>query len=340
MNKNELLARLQPDMIAVDEAMRHEIAGVGTPLLRELLEYGLFNGGKRFRPLLTVLAGRLCAFARMPAGLAPEEDLVPPPDLYRLALIFEFLHCASLLHDDVIDHADRRRGKPAVSTVWGSSHAILAGDFLHTRAMTLAGSLGGKEILEVIGAATAAMIEAEFLQARTVADGNLSEENYFAVLRGKTGALISAACRVGACFAEAEAAHQAALTVYGNALGLAFQVVDDLLDYLGDPATTGKAVGNDFIEGKLTLPLLHALTGAGSSRRQEMATLLAASPAERAGQVAAARRFIEEGNGFTYAIQGAETLVEAAEEALAVFPDCQARRTLIGLARYVLTRQQ
>lgn len=340
MNKSELLLRLQPDIEAVNEVMLREISSVNNPMLREILEYGIFNGGKRIRPLLTILAARLCTFARMPEGLAAEDELQPPINLYRLAMVFEFLHGASLLHDDVIDHADKRRGKPSANAVWDNSHVILAGDFLHTRAMTLAGTLGGEQVLALIGAATSAMIEAEFLQMQTVGDRNPTEENYFAVLRGKTGALISAACQVGGYFAEANAERQAALGNYGNALGLAFQVVDDLLDYLGDPEKTGKAVGNDFIEGKLTLPLLHGLQNCDESAGAAMLALLQDTPEQRALHVDDAHRFIEKFNGFAYAREGAEALVEAAVESLAVFPDCRARQILVGLAHYVLNRQK
>ena len=339
MNKKELLALLQPEISKIEQTMQDEISSVDNPLLQEIVEYALFNGGKRIRPVLTILAARLTAFTNMPEGLALEEELHPPPDLYRLSTVFEFLHAASLLHDDVIDHAGQRRGKPSANTVWGNSHVILAGDFLHTRAMTMAGIIGGEHILSIIGNATSAMIASEFLQMQTVQQLNLSEENYFAVLRGKTGSLISAACEVGTYFSECSEEQQQALRTYGDALGLAFQVVDDLLDYLGDPLKTGKAVGNDFIEGKLTLPLIYALNHCNQEDGEKLTALLQESAQQRSDHVDLARDFIESHGGFDYARQGAETLVMAATEALAVFSDCRARQTLEGLAHYVLTRK-
>ncbi len=320
--------------------MRDEISQVGNPLLKEIVEYGLFNGGKRIRPVLTILAARLSAFSNMPEGLAAEEELQPPPNLYRLATVFEFLHGASLLHDAVIDHASQRRGNPSANKVWDNSHVILAGDFLHTQAMTMAGTIGGEHILAIIGNATGAMITSEFLQIQTVEQLNLSEENYFAVLRGKTGSLISAACEVGTFFTESSEEQQAALRTYGDALGLAFQVVDDLLDYLGDSDKTGKAVGNDFIEGKLTLPLIHALENCATEEQETILSLLRDTGEVRANHIDQARNFIETHGGFDYARQGAETLVMAATEALSIFSDCQARRTLTGLAHYVLSRNK
>ena len=340
VNKNELLSLLQPDIDRINETMHSETAQCGNARLLEILEYALFNGGKRIRPLLTITSARLCAFSRMPEGLAAEDELQPPIDLYRLAMVFEFLHGASLLHDDVIDNAGRRRGRPAANIVWDNTQTILAGDYLHTRAMTLAGTLGGQHTLALIGDATSAMIRAEFQQMQTVQEMNFSETNYFDVLRGKTGCLIRTACEVGACFAEGSAEHQQALRTYGDALGLAFQVVDDLLDYQGDPEKTGKAVGNDFVEGKLTLPLIHALQNCDPKECEFIMDLLKGQASIRAEKIAEVRLLIEKNGGFAYARQGAETLVEAAFEALAVFPECTARKLLTGLAQYVLTRQK
>jgi len=340
VNKNELLALLQPDIEQINETMRNEISQCGNAQLQQILEYALFNGGKRIRPILTVLSARLCAFSRMPEGLAEEDELKPPVNLYRLASVFEFLHGASLLHDDVIDNAGKRRGKPSANRVWDNTQVILAGDFLHARALTMAGTVGDSHTLSLIGTATAAMIQAEFLQMQAVQERNLSEKNYFSVLRGKTGCLISVACEVGAYFAQSGDEHQKALRGYGDALGLAFQIVDDLLDYQGDPHKTGKAVGNDFVEGKMTLPLIHALQNCDRQEFDHIMDLLKGNASVRAEQISEVRGFIEQYDGFTYAGQGAETLIEAAHEALAVFPDCQSRKILAGLANYVLTRQK
>jgi len=340
VNKSELLSLLQPDIEQINETMRNEISQCGNAVLQQILEYALFNGGKRIRPVLTVLSARLCAFSRMPEGLAEEDELQPPVNLYRLAAVFEFLHGASLLHDDVIDNAGKRRGKPSANSVWDNTQVILAGDFLHTRAMTIAGTVGDHHTLSLIGSATAAMIQAEFQQMQTVQERNLSEKNYFSVLRGKTGCLISAACEVGAYFTEGSDEHQRALRSYGDALGLAFQVIDDLLDYQGDPSKTGKAIGNDFVEGKMTLPFIHALQNCEGGERDHIMDLLKEEAAVRAEKISEVHAFIEQYGGFAYARQGAEALVEAASEALAVFPDCQSRKTLAGLAHYVLTRQK
>jgi octaprenyl-diphosphate synthase len=206
--------------------------------------------------------------------------------------------------------------------------------------MTLAGTVGDSKTLDIIGNATTSMINAEFLQMQTAITQNLSEENYFAVLRGKTSALIGSACEVGAYFTDASPEQQAALRTYGDALGLAFQVVDDLLDYQGDPEKTGKAVGNDFVEGKMTLPLIHALENASDDEKKFILDLLRDEPHTRHDHIKKVHNFIKKHNGFTYSKQGAEALVEAALESLTIFKDCQAKNTLIGLADYVLSREK
>jgi len=340
MNKEELLKSLQPDREIIEQYMEQEIANVQDETLKNILTHALFNGGKRIRPLLTMLAGRLCAVAMTPEGVAEEGQLQPPENLYRLATVFELLHGASLLHDDVIDHADQRRGKPTANKIWGTSQVILAGDWLHATAMTMAGTLGGPEINTIIGSAVSAMIEAEFRQAETARTINLDEENYFAILRGKTSSLIAAACQTGASYVNENREYHLALRTFGDTMGLAFQVIDDLLDYQGDPEQTGKAVGNDLVEGKLTLPLLHAMENADKADHEQMIKLLKNEPELRKKHVEQVHDFIEANGGFAYAKEGAATLIEAGSEALELFPDCQAKTILLGLGQYVLYRQK
>ncbi len=341
MDKEELLGLLRPESIKINETMERELEAINNPLLSEVIHYALFNGGKRIRPILTLLCARLCIIDRIPAGFGSEEELVAPENLYRLATVFEYLHGASLLHDDVIDNAETRRGRTAANIKFGATPVILAGDFLHSLAMTLTGEIAGVVLQASVGEAVCAMIEAEFLQMETASAQRLSEKNYFRILRGKTGALIALACISGGIYEQgANEEELAALNLYGNSLGLAFQVVDDLLDYLGDSAKTGKAVGNDFVEGKMTLPLIHALNQAPEKERDALLEIMAQGPEKRAGHVAEARIFIEKHGGFSYAQEMALTLVETAVEALDIFPDSQTRKILTGLSRYVLTRKK
>ncbi len=335
MQQSELISLLKPETAKIDQAMRQDLAVIGNRRLREVVEYAIFNGGKRVRPLLTVLAARLCN--QRPGQ---ELDQAAAANLYQLALTFEYLHAASLLHDDVIDHAASRRGRATANRVWDNTHVILAGDFLHTRAMLLAGTIGGAESLSTIANATAAMVESEFLQLENASNKSTSQALYFQVLNGKTAALISAAASTGAIFAKATSRERQALHTYANNLGLTFQIVDDLLDYQGDPQKTGKAVGNDFQEGKMTLPLILALDKGTPQDRATLTDLLHGTAAERATTFQQAQSLIEQAEGFAAARDQAEALVNEAIDALDIFSNSPERETMTALARYVLNREK
>ena len=334
MDKVNLLTSLKSEITKVDQAMREDIqALVSKELipsnLVEVLEHALFNGGKRIRPLLCILTARLCA--------------TQGKEIYPLAIAFEYLHVATLLHDDVIDHADTRRGRPAVNKLFGLTPAILAGDFLHARSMFLVGTLGGKRCLNLICRATEAMVAGEFLQFSNVHNLNQSEKDYFSVINGKTALFIGAVCETGGIFAGAENSEIHALELYGANLGLAFQIQDDLLDYLGDSAKTGKNVGNDFYEGKMTLPLIRTLETANKQESDVLLGLLKGSKSERMAKFEDAREMIHKNGGFEYAGQLAEKLVNTGIESLAVFTSEENNKTLdllTGLAGYVISREK
>jgi len=334
VDKVNLLTSLKSEITKVDQAMREDIqALVSKDLipsnLVEVLEHALFNGGKRIRPLLCILTARLCA--------------TQGKEIYPLAIAFEYLHVATLLHDDVIDHADTRRGRPAVNKLFGLTPAILAGDFLHARSMFLVGTLGGKRCLNLICRATEAMVAGEFLQFSNVHNLNQSEKDYFSVINGKTALFIGAVCETGGIFAGAENNKIQALELYGANLGLAFQIQDDLLDYLGDSAKTGKSVGNDFYEGKMTLPLIRTLETANKQESDVLLGLLKGPKSERMAKFEDAREMIRKNGGFEYAGQLAEKLVNTGIESLAVFTSAENNKSLdllTGLARYVISREK
>jgi octaprenyl-diphosphate synthase len=326
MNNAELLATLKEQGAQIDAVMREDLAIVESPLLAEIIHHAIFQGGKRIRPLLTLLAASLVG--------------TPPADTARLAISFEYLHAASLLHDDVIDHAILRRGTETANTIWGMEPVILAGDYLHAHAMALASEVGGPAAMALIGRATAAMVESEFLQMHNAREILISEESYFQVLRGKTAALIAAACEAGIAHNQGSAEQRLALRTYGTNLGLAFQIVDDLLDYLGDPAKTGKGVGNDFQEGKMTLPLIKTLVRAEADDREVLIALLKATPRERSNRLALAHNIIERYQGFSLAREQAESLLAEALAGLAIFTEAPAKEALTGLAHYVLSRDK
>ena len=307
------LGQLQPD---VDDQ------------LYEVLEYGLLNGGKRIRPILVVLASRLCGNAGAEA--------------YELGCAFELLHAATLYHDDLIDNSDTRRGKPSVHKKFGTVAAVLAGDFLHAQSMSTVGRLSGQKGLDIFCRATKGMVDGEFMQLRNAENHNLSELDYYHAIMGKTGLLISAACEVGAVHGGGDEQQILALKEYGNNLGCAFQIIDDLLDYLGDPERTGKSVGNDLVEGKMTLPVILALNAAKDIDRKRMATILADKKL-RAESIVEICYLISEYGGFEAARKKAVAAVDHALAALTVFsdPDIRPERSILeGLARYVLVREK
>ena len=313
----------------IDDEMQRDLAelpGVA-PLLAEILEYGLFSGGKRVRPLLTVMCARL-------SGRDDEQ-------LYRPAIAFEYLHAATLFHDDVIDHADTRRGRMSVVKRFGPSGAILAGDFLHAQAMALVGRYGGAAALDVFSEATRGMVSGEFLQMHQCCRAELTEDDYFSIIRGKTALLIAAACQIGGLVGGGDDRCRSALRAYGLNLGCAFQIVDDLLDYQGDSRRTGKAVGNDLIEGKVTLPLILALQRAGGKERAEVAALLL-DDGRRVESFVVIDRFIDAHHGYHLARQRAEQLAADALAALDPFrrsKDEPSLHILEELVRYVLSRR-
>jgi len=329
MGNPQLLSFLKTEAKKIDDVMRHDLLAIQDPLLSEVIEYAIFNGGKRVRPILCVLAAKFCGH---------QDD-----DIYRMAIAFEYLHAATLLHDDVIDRTDMRRGEKTANKIWGNTPAILTGDYLHARSMFLIGDLGGTQCLEIICRATAAMVEGEFLQLRNARNFNQSEDDYFTVIMGKTALLIGAVCELGAVFANADKKQREALREYGTSLGSAFQIVDDLLDYLGDTRKTGKVVGNDFIEGKMTLPLIQALRKANQPDREFLLDLLTGKEKERKLHIDSVRSLIEKYHGFQFAAQKAEHLTHSAITNLDCFlsaPDQDIKSLLVGLAKYVLTREK
>ena len=334
MDNIDLLNELKPEIIKMDQTMREDLQvlvskNLINSNLLEVLEHALFNGGKRIRPLLCILTARLCS----------NQETT----LYPLAIAFEYLHVATLLHDDVIDHADTRRGRPTANKVFGLTEAILAGDFLHARSMYLVGTLGGKRCLELICRSTEAMVGGEFLQLSNVHNLNQSEADYFSVINGKTALFIGAVCETGGIFAGADNSKTQALKNYGANLGLAFQIKDDLLDYLGDSTKTGKKIGNDFYEGKMTLPLIRTLETANKKECDFLLNLLKGHKNDRITAFENAREIIQKNGGFEYAAKLAEKLVDTGIKSLAIFDserNSQALDILTGLARYVISREK
>ncbi len=320
----KVAARVEAAMHAdLDQAL----AG-NDPLLREVLEYALLNGGKRVRPMLAVVSSRLCG---------RDDD-----KLYLLAAAFEYLHVATLIHDDVIDHADNRRGVAAVGKKFGTAAAILAGDWLHARSMHLIGTLAGQQGLDVFCNATMAMVDGEFLQLRHVADTTITEEQYFGVIQRKTASLISSSCEIGGLYGGGTCDQIKALATYGSKIGIGFQIIDDLLDYLGDEKKTGKQLGNDFIEGKLTLPLIHALSQAGEQDRTILRNCITGDRSLE-GACDTAQQLMHNLGSYEFSRLRAAQEVQEGLDLLAIFDQDRHGESLAvldGLAGYILSRDK
>ena len=223
------------------------------PLVEKIAHYIIESGGKRLRPLLVLLSSRALGYGQ--------------DDHLKLAAVIEFLHTATLLHDDVVDTSDLRRGRSTANAKWGNAPSVLVGDFLYARAFEMMVELKSLAIMEVLSHATAVIAEGEVLQLMNVKNPDVSEEQYMQVIHNKTAMLFEAASHTGALLSQAPPAQEAALRDYGKHLGLAFQLVDDVLDYRGDAESMGKNVGDDLAEGKPTLPLIHAMTNGSEDER-------------------------------------------------------------------------
>ncbi|MEP5152086.1 polyprenyl synthetase family protein [Planktotalea sp.] len=248
-----LAAHLSADMDAVNTLIRERMASEHAPRIPEVTAHLVEAGGKRLRPMLTLAAAQLCGYAG--------------PYHVHLAATVEFIHTATLLHDDVVDESGQRRGRPTANLLWDNKSSILVGDYLFSRSFQLMVETGSLRVLDILANASATIAEGEVLQLTASQDLATTEAIYLQVVRGKTAALFSAATEVGGVIAGADEAHVKALFEYGDALGVAFQIVDDLLDMQGDPNATGKNVGDDFRERKLTLPLIKAVANADDEER-------------------------------------------------------------------------
>ncbi len=321
--KSQLLDRVGKDLEAIEVALNENL----TPyldLVSETARHILFSGGKRLRPLLMVLTARLC-------GYKGTEDK-------RFSTIFEYLHAATLLHDDLVDSAAVRRGKPAAYSVYGNATAVLVGDFLLARALSIASDTGHFQVIRTIAAITENMSQGEIQQLSNKGRTSLTEEEYMTVIENKTAGLIEGACRVGALVAGASENEVRRLSEFGYHLGLAFQMADDLLDYLADTTRLGKQTGADLREGKMTLPMIHALKNAAPKHRDWMIGLIERrdfSPEDFSELLALLNRY----GGIAHTRDAAARSVKAAKTALDHFEPSETHRTLNMIADYALARQ-
>ena len=256
--KRTSLAQFNRHFKEINEQLKSSL-GTRVALIENIAEYSVLGEGKRIRPLLFVVCAQLCGARQN--------------NLYHLSTIFEYLHVASLLHDDVLDNADLRRNKPSVRQVWGDSAAILAGDFLYSKASAIAIEWNTMEALKVLTAMVSQMVEGQLIELSHTYNWHISRDQYLEIIIAKTAVLMSAACACGAIVAGADQKEVEALSNYGLNLGIAFQLIDDLLDYTSCEEAFGKPVGKDIREGKVTLPLIYALSNLDGKEMERMEDL-------------------------------------------------------------------
>ncbi|MDD3650684.1 polyprenyl synthetase family protein [Immundisolibacter sp.] len=316
----ELLAPAAADMAAVNALIEQRLHST-VATIDQLSGYIIHSGGKRLRPVMAVLAARAC-------GYTGEQHCL-------LAAVVEFIHTATLLHDDVVDESDLRRGRQTANSRYGNGLSVLVGDFLYSRSFQMMVELGSPAIMDVLASATNRISEGEVLQYLNRRNVDATPEQCLAIARSKTATLFEAAARCGALLAGGDAATQQALGEYGVHFGLAYQLVDDLLDYRGDAARIGKNLGDDLAEGSPTLPLAYALQQADAA---QAATLREALGGASEPDFAAVLAVIESTGAIAYTAGLAQTYAERAEAALAGLPQSPARAALEGLARFAVSR--
>jgi octaprenyl-diphosphate synthase len=293
-------------------------------LIPRLAAHLVAAGGKRLRPILTLACARMCGYAGGTRHV-------------NLAACVEFIHTATLLHDDVVDGSQLRRGLASANAVFGNQASVLVGDFLFSRAFQLMTSDGSLRVLRILSDAAATIAEGEVLQLVTQNDLSTQEDRYLAVIQGKTAALFAAACQVGAVVAARDSAEEQALSDYGSAIGMAFQLVDDALDYAADQRILGKTVGDDFREGKITLPVLAAFH-AGTEADQVFWRRTIEASEQTDDDLEHALVLMARTGAIATTMRRAAVFAEQAKAALSPFPPSALRRCLVAVADYTVQR--
>ena len=308
------------DMAAVDALIRNRLAS-DVVLINQIADHIISAGGKRLRPMLVELAGRAC-------GVVTAEH-------HQLAAIIEFIHTSTLLHDDVVDESDLRRGRSTANALWGNAPSVLVGDFLYSRSFQLMVELDRMEVMRILADTTNRIAEGEVLQLLHVHNPDTDEAAYLRVIERKTAVLFAAGTQLGALASGADAVTQQKLYDYGMNLGYAFQIADDVLDYTASAAEMGKNLGDDLAEGKATLPLIHAIAHSDGPVRARLREIVQAGDGQAMPEVLAA---IHATGGLQYSQRRAADYAEAAEQALEDLAENEAIAALRGLARYAINR--
>lgn len=316
MQLNEIQALVAKDMDGVNAHIRTQLHS-DVILINQMGEYIVNSGGKRLRPVLAILSAHAC-------GYAGDKH-------YLAAAIIEFIHTATLLHDDVVDSSELRRGKETANSIWGNEASVLVGDFIFSRSFEMMVQVGDMRVMEILSSASNTIAEGEVLQLLNCNDPDTTEQQYMEVIRCKTAKLFAAAAQLGAILAKKSSAEEQALSDYGMHLGTAFQLIDDVLDYRADSETIGKNVGDDLAEGKPTLPIIHALKNAPPEQAEQLSEIIRNGDRNSLEQV---MNIIQSTNALEYTEKVALQEAEKAKQSLACLPDGQYKTALTSLVEF------
>ena len=316
----DVQAHAAADMAAVDALIRARLAS-DVVLINQIAEYIIAGGGKRLRPMLHLIAARA-------AGYTGDKQV-------RLAALIEFIHTSTLLHDDVVDESDLRRGRKTANAVWGNAASVLVGDFLYSRSFQMMVELDSMRVMRILADTTNRIAEGEVLQLLNIGNPDTHEQAYLDVIERKTAVLFAAATRLGGVLAGLPATQEDALARYGLDLGYAFQIADDVLDYGSDAGTLGKNIGDDLAEGKPTLPLIIAIERSAPAQAQMLKDAIRAGGLDRLDDVLAA---IHATDALAASRERAHRYADSARDALAPLPPSDARDALAVLADYAVDR--
>ena len=308
------------DMLRVNQVITDNLASE-VVLINQLSQHIILSGGKRLRPMLVILAAKACRYQG-------EEDAL-------LAAVVEFIHTATLLHDDVVDDSDMRRGKQTASTIWGNEAAVLVGDYLYSRAFQMMVCAQSMTIMDLLANTTNTIAQGEVLQLLNVRNPDTSEAKYHEVIYAKTACLFEAASRIGALLGGVTAEQELALQKYGKHLGVAFQLIDDAFDYSAQSDELGKNVGDDLAEGKPTLPLIRAMQVGNAGQKALIREAIETGKAERFDEI---NRVIVDTGALQYTIDQAQSESDAAKREIASLEDSDYKQALIYLADYAVER--
>jgi len=323
MQLQNVLNRYEKDLKIVEDYLDEQQQSY-VHLIPEISRHIITSGGKRLRPLLLIISSDLCGY---------HGDR-----RFMLAAVMEFIHTASLLHDDVIDHATIRRGKASANTVWGNSASVLVGDYLYSKSFKVLADDEDPAVQKLLSMTTTTMVEGEIAQLMRAGSVEASEKEYLSVIEKKTAVLISSSCAVGGVLAGAPELQIEALARFGMRLGMAYQLTDDALDYVAEENEFGKAIGTDLREGKITLPLIWALRKCTADERKGMNEILERK-AEQSGDIEHVMDIIDKYDGIAQALKRAEQYIEEGKGYLEQFADAPAKEALIAIADYVVKRR-